>query len=80
MPSIDYSDFLKQDLGNTVYANGRGGLKEDVPLNMPTPLGEEFKTQVFVDSDYTGDQVTRRSRTGFLVYLNNLLIYWSSKK
>ena len=36
--------------------------------------------RVFVDSDHAGDQVTRRSRTGYLVYLNNALIYWSSKK
>ena len=36
--------------------------------------------RVFVDSDHAGDQVTRRSRTGFLVYLNNALIYWTSKK
>lgn len=33
-----------------------------------------------VDSDHAGDQVTRRSRTGYLVYLNSALIYWFSKK
>ena len=36
--------------------------------------------RVYVDSDHAGDQITRRSRTGFLVYLNSALIYWSSKK
>ena len=36
--------------------------------------------RVFVDSDHAGDQVTRRSRTGFIVYLNSALVYWSSKK
>ena len=36
--------------------------------------------RIFVDSDHASDQVTRRSRTGFLVYLNNALIYWTSKK
>ena len=44
-----------------MYANERGELKGDVPLNMPTPLGEGFKIRVFVDSDHVGDQVTRRS-------------------
>ena len=63
-----------------MYANERGELKEDVPLNMSTPLGNGFKMRVFVDSDHAGDQVTRKSRTGFLVYLNNSFIYWSSKK
>ena len=80
VPAIDYSEFPKQDWENTVYANERGELKEDVPLNMPTPLGKGFKMQAFVDSDHAGDQVTRRSRTGFLVYLNNTLIYWTLKK
>ena len=37
--------------------------------------------RVFVDSDHAGDQITRRSQTGFLVYLNNtLILYWTSKK
>ena len=33
-----------------------------------------------VDADFAGDRVTRRSRTGFLTYVNNALIMWSSKK
>ena len=49
-------------------------LKEEVPTNLPPPLGKSFTMQVFVDSDYAGDQVTKRSRTGFLVYLNNTFI------
>ena len=43
-------------------------------------MEEGFCMQVFVNSDHVGDQVTRRSRTGFRVYLNNELIYWTSKK
>jgi hypothetical protein len=35
---------------------------------------------VYIDSDHAGDLVTRRSRTGFIVFLNNAPIYWSSKK
>ena len=59
----------------TMYTNERGELKEDVPINLPTLLEKGFKMQVFVDSDHAGDQVTRRSQIGFLVYLNNALIY-----
>ena len=33
-----------------------------------------------VDADHAGDTVTRRSRTGFLVWINSALIYWFSKK
>ena len=36
--------------------------------------------RMLVDSDHAGDQVTCRSRTGFLVFLNNALIYWTFKK
>ena len=78
--AIDYFESPKQDLENTVYTNERDELKEDVPTNIPTPLGKGFKMQVFVDSDRAGDQVMRRSQAGFLVYLNSSLIYWSSKK
>jgi hypothetical protein len=36
--------------------------------------------RVFVDSNHAGDMLTCRSRTGFIVFLNNAPIYWSSKK
>ena len=36
--------------------------------------------RVYVDSDHVGDTVTRRSRTGFLIFLNGAPIYWNSKK
>jgi hypothetical protein len=80
VPNINHNEFPKQDWSNTVYSNERGELKEEVPSNFPPSYGKGFVMQVYVDSDHAGDQVTRRSRTGFLVYLNNALIYWSSKK
>ena len=36
--------------------------------------------RVYVDADHAGDELTRRSRTGFIVFLNNAPIYWMSKK
>ena len=36
--------------------------------------------RAFVDSDHAGDSVTRRSRTGFMAFLNSAPIYWYSKK
>jgi hypothetical protein len=35
---------------------------------------------MMVDSNHAGDKLTRRSRTGFLVFLNMLLINWLSQK
>ena len=34
----------------------------------------------YVDADHAGNLLMRRSRTGFLVYLNMAPIYWLSKK
>jgi len=49
-------------------------------LGMPAPLGQDFVIRVFVDADHAGESLTRRSRTGFIVFLNNAPIYWMSKK
>ena len=47
---------------------------------MPKPCGPSMTMRVFVDADHAGDLITRRSRTGFIVFLNGAPIYWSSKK
>lgn len=47
---------------------------------MPEPLGGEVILGMFVDADYTGDRATRRSRTGFIIFLYKAPIYWFSKK
>ena len=77
VPEVDMNQFPEQDWTNTVYG---GDLKEELPPNMPEPRGIGFTMRVFVDSDHAGDQITRRSRTGFLVFFNSALIYWMSKK
>ena len=75
-PDIDMSLFPVEDWTNTVY----GDCKEDSPPNMPEPRGFEPTIRIYVDSDHAGDSITRRSRTGFIVFLNNAPIFWSSKK
>ena len=34
----------------------------------------------YVDADHAGDKLTRRSRTGYIIFLNMAPIYWHSKK
>ena len=41
--------------------------------------GKGFIITVYVDADHAGDSVTRRSRTGYIIYLNNAPVYWMSK-
>ena len=47
---------------------------------MPEPRGLGFEIKALVDADHASDSVTRRSRTGFFVYVNSALIHWFSKK
>ena len=75
-PEIDINKFPRGDWSVTPY----GECKEEIPSNAPEPRGIAFTTRSFVDSDHAGDMITRRSRTGFLIFLNNAPIYWFSKK
>ena len=75
---FDRNLFERQDWSYSSY--GYESLEEELPLNMPTPHGQSMTMRVFVDADHAGEVVTRRSRTGFIVFLNGAPIYWSSKK
>ena len=74
-PTINHVDFEVQNW-RTTYDN----MREETPDNMPAPKGKEFTMTAYVDADHAGDKVTRRSRTGFITYLNMAPIYWMSKK
>ena len=73
---IDDQEFPLEDWSHTPF----GHAKETLPPNAPKPYGIGFIVRAFVDSDHAGDVITRRSRTGFIIFLNNSPIYWSSKK
>ena len=75
-PDIDDAHFVKEDWSASVYGN----TNEVLPSNMPEVRGHGFKMRMYVDSDHAGHSITRRSRTGFIVYLNSSPIYWSSKR
>ena len=70
--------FPKQDWAFSAY--GIEDLEEELPPDMPKPLGPSMKMRVYKDADHTGDCITRRSRTGFCVFLQCAPIYWMSKK
>ena len=73
---IDPDQFERQDWEATEFGN----LSEELPGNMPIPRGQGFTMTAYVDADHAGDTITRRSRTGFIVFLNCAPIYWYSKK
>ena len=57
-----------------------GDVVEATPPNAPEARGKEVDLRVFVDSDHAGEHATRRSRTGYLVYMNMSPIAWYSKR
>ena len=51
-----------------------------LPPNMPKPLGKTVQLNSFVDADLAGEQTTRRSQTGLIIYANMAPIVWLSKR
>ena len=58
---------------------GTGEIHYPPPPNILAPLGKTL-TRCWVDTDRTGDKVTRILRTWFIIFLNNAPIYWIAKK
>ena len=85
-PDVDTNDFPREDWSLSIYGNVSEELPKSKPFedsgpgDMPEPRGQGFRMRVYVDCDLGGELVTRRSRTGFAVFLNNAPIYWMSKK
>jgi hypothetical protein len=77
-PCVKTSDFERKDWTSSEFGHISG--KEELPPNMPEPRGNGFTINAKVDADHAADTTSRRSRTGFLVYLNCSLVYWMSKK
>ena len=74
-PEIDEAFDTRKDWSD-FYETERDG----IPANAPEPLGLEFLIRAYVDASYAGCKPTRRSKTGFKVFLNSAPIYWFSKK
>ena len=71
-PGVEYALFPKQDWSNTEFDQDE---KEEIPQDMPEPRGRGFVIRAYVDADHRGDCLTRRSRKGFLLYLNSAPVY-----
>jgi hypothetical protein len=74
----DFSDLpiQKYDWCETVYGN----VKEEVPADIPTPLGNQVTIVTYVDANLYHDILTGRSVTGILHFCNQTLIDWYSKR
>ena len=77
-PEIDNAAFDRKDWTSSEFGHLQG--IEELPPKMPESRRIGLTMIAKVDADHAADTITRRSRTGFLVYLNSALVYWSSKK
>lgn len=77
LPNNDYSTFITSRHDFQVqYPDAR----EPLPHNMPPPRGQSVTITGFVDASHAANKVTRRSHTGFLIFLNRAPILWYSKR
>ena len=54
--------------------------EELLPPNRPKSRGCSMTIRIYADADHAGNLETWRSHTGILIYLNNSLIIWFSKR
>ncbi len=74
--SFNKGQFDKLDWSSSKY----GDVQEELPMNAPEPRGLGFVMLAYVDANHAGNVITRRLQTGYLIFLNNAPIYWTSKK
>ena len=75
-----YPTINKEQFNTVDWGDFYSGAKEAIPLDIPEPRGKPIDLRLYIDSDFTGNKVTHRSRTGFIVYMNMEPFAWSSKK
>ena len=71
VPNFDKSCFKDEDWSHTLYNDAT----EKIADNMPKPFGKGFTIRAYIDADHAGNLLTRRSRTGFVCFLNNAPIF-----
>ena len=73
--TVDHGEYVRPDWTD-FYPDAR----EAVPTDAPEPRGKAVQSTCFVDADHASDRVSRRSRSGVLIYLNRSPIVWYSKR
>ena len=74
-PEVSQDDFPQNDWENFYKVE-----EEPKSPHAPAPLGLELVIREFVDADHAGYRISRRSRSGFIVFANMAPVYWMSKK
>ena len=75
-PKVDYCAFNETVDWTPFY----GEVEEEMPPKMPESLGQSVSIHAFVNANHAGNVVTRQSHSGIIIYVNNALIIWFSKR
>lgn len=77
LPNVDYKNFkTNQEEFRDHYRDA----VEEIPHKMPKPRGIGVQISAFVDASHGSNKKTRRSHTGYLIFVNSAPILWYSKK
>ena len=57
-----------------------GKVEEELPANMPQPHGNLVTIPAFVDANHAGNVIMCHLHTGILIFVQNTLIIWFSKR
>ena len=77
LPRHDYTTFTTQHEDFAVHYRDA---RDELPHNMPPPRGRPVVVTAFVDASHAANQKTRRSHTGYLIFINRAPILWYSKR
>ena len=72
---IDYAKFKKHK-----WVEFYGNVKEAILTDMPEPRGKSVDLRMHVNINHAGEKATRRSRTGFFIFMKLALIQGMSNK
>ncbi len=75
---IDESAFAAIDMNE--WSDFYGDVAKELSPRIPEPRGNAVDITCFVDANHAGNVITRRSRTGILIFVQNAPKMWWSKK
>jgi hypothetical protein len=76
MPDLSDIQVPEYNWEYSVYGN----VTEEIPEDVPPPLGKEVVTQTYIDANLYHDFLTGRATTGILHFINKTPIDWTSKR
>ena len=76
-PMLDYSIFKGK--GEDFKEQYRDAV-EELPHKMPVPRGQPVITTGFVDASHAANKKTRKSHTGYILFVNRAPLIWYSKR